>query len=144
MSDPRAAASLVGVRYHADTFAIDDSTITYDATQPGGSAQAGLAVRPVPGTPGTVELIGDGEGPAWKLISVDSDNFATVQTKGVCTLPGGTSATLTIGERIVGDLLSSAEGYIQAVRTATAAELGHANGTILDASTTTAVVVDLG
>jgi hypothetical protein len=144
MADPRAAVELVGIGYKAITMQIDASTITYSATAANGSAQVGLAVVPKVGSPGVIELAGDGEGPVMKLISVDSDGYATVQHKGICTLPGGTGATLTIGERIVGDLLSSAEGYIQAVATGTAAQLGHANGVILDASDTAAVVVDLG
>lgn len=141
MSDPRAAASNTGVGYCAHTFAIDDSTITYDATKAGGSAEVGLAVTL--STDDTVALAGDQELVLGKLISVSADNFATVQCGGVVTLPGGTSATLTVGEKIVGDLLISAKGYIQAVATGTAAQLGHARGIIYNNNTTTAVVVDL-
>jgi hypothetical protein len=142
MSDPRNAVRFEGIRYQAETFLIDNSTITYDSTEENGSAQVGLAVTL--SADGTVALVGDGEGVKGKLIKVESDNKAVVQTKGICTLPGGTSATLTLGEKIVGDLLVSAKGYIQAVATGTAAQLGHARGEILDNDTTTAVVVDLG
>lgn len=142
MSDPRANVNLVGIGYRATTFKIDDSTITYSAASDNGSAQVGLAVTL--SAAATVALVADGEAVVGKLISVTKDNFAVVQTHGICTLPGGTSAGLTLGEKIVGDLLVAAKGYVREVATATAAELGHARGQILDAGTTTAVVVDLG
>ncbi len=143
MADPRLDVKFENIGYRAETFKIDNSTITYSATEANGSAQVGLAVTL--SAAATVELVGDGEKVVGKLISVDADNYAVVQTKGYCTLPGGAGATLTLGEKIVGDLgAASAEGYIRAVATATAAELGHAHGCIVDASTTTAVVVDLG
>jgi hypothetical protein len=92
----------------------------------------------------TVELVGDGEPVEGKLIEVTSDNFCVVQVGGYMTLPGGSSASLTLGKKIVGDLgASSAEGYIREVNTATAAELGLCRGRIIDAGTTTAVVVAL-
>lgn len=142
MADPRNTVDFTGIGYRAETFLIDNSTITYSATEANGSAQVGLAVNL--STDKTVQLVGDGEDVLGKLIKVESDNKAVVQTKGYCTLPGGTGATLTLGEKIVGDLLSAAEGYIRVVATGTAAELGHARGRIIDNDTTTAVVVDLG
>lgn len=143
MADPRNTVDFVGIGYRAETFLIDNSTITYSATATNGSSQVGLAVNL--STDKTVQLVGDGEDVLGKLIKVESDNKAVVQTKGYCTLPGGSGATLTLGEKIVGDLgASSAEGYIRVVATGTAAELGHARGRIIDNDTTTAVVVDLG
>jgi len=57
-------------------------------------------------------------------------------------LPGGDSASLTLNKKIVGAASSApANGYIREVATATAAELGLARGFIVDAGTTTAVVV---
>jgi len=141
MADPRNAVAFEGIGYEAQTFLIDNSTITYSATAANGSAQAGLAVAFSASK--TVELAGDGEEIVGKLITVESDNKAVVQTGGYMTLPAGTSATLTPGKKIVGDLLVSAEGYIREVATATAAELGVARGMIVDAGTTTAVVVKL-
>lgn len=141
MADPRAAVNFEGINAEYVTFAIDDSTITYSATATNGSAAVGLAVAF--SASGTVELAGDGEEVVGKLISVESDGFCVVQTGGFMTLPGGTSATLTPGKKIVGDLLVSAEGYIREVATGTAAELGVARGMIVDAGTTTAVVVRL-
>ena len=91
----------------------------------------------------TVELVGDGEAVYGKLMNVESDGICTVQVGGFMELPGGTSASLTLGKRIVGDLLVSAEGYIREVDTAQAAELGVARGMITDAGTTTAVMVYL-
>ena len=142
MSDPRAAVSNVGTNYRALTFAIDDSTITYSATVAGGSSQVGLAVTL--SDDDTVKLTEDGEYVLGKLIAAYPDNFATVQVGGVCELPGGDGATLTLGEKIVGALgAANAKGYIRAVATGTAAELGHARGAIHNNNTTTAVVVDL-
>jgi len=67
-----------------------------------------------------------------------------VITHGNVELPAGTSAVLTPGNPIVGALLASAEGYIDsAAATATAASAQAARGRIIDASVTTAVVVDL-
>lgn len=143
MSDPRSAVRFEGIGYRAETFKIDNSTIVYSATSANGSVSVGLAVRL--STDDTIELVGDGEDVLGKLIEVTKDNFAVVQTKGYCTLGGGNSAALTLGEKIVGALgAESAEGYIRVVATATAAELGHARGRIVNNDTTTAVVVDLG
>lgn len=138
----RGNVSNVGIAPITESFDIDNSTIVYDATEVNGSAQVGLAVT-FSGDD-EVELVGDGEAVVGKLLKVESDNKCTVQVGGVMTLPGGDSATLTLGEKIVGDLgAASAEGYIRAVDTATAAELGHAKGEIQNAADTTAVVVKL-
>jgi hypothetical protein len=138
MSDLRAAVVVDGINGEYATLAIDNSTITYDATKVGGSAQVGLAVT-FSGV-NTVGLVGDGEAVVGKLLKAESDNFALVQIGGGMTLPGGTSATLTVGKKIVGDLLVAAEGYIREVATATAAELGVARGFIVDGTTDTAAV----
>lgn len=142
MADPRADVRFDEITPVFVTFPIDNSTITYSATAVNGSSQVGLAVTLK--SDDTIELVGDGEFVLGKLISVESDNYATVQTGGFMTLPGGSGATLTRGKGIVGDLgASSAEGYIREVATGTAAELGVQNGHIIDPSTTTAVVVNL-
>lgn len=138
MADPRAAVSHLGIEYKADTFP-HDATIVYDQLLENGSAQVGLAVTLE--SDNLISLVGDGEHVQGKLIKVESDGFCVVQYKGVMTLPAGTGAGLSAGEAIVGDLLVAAEGYIREVATATAAELGHARGEIIDASVTTAVVV---
>lgn len=151
MANPRLAISLEGVDPKFNTFIIDDSTITYDAAEEGGSAQVGLAVRLLPGTANAIELIGDGEAVLGKLIKVEADNRATVQTHGGMTLPGGTGATLTVGKKIVGDVLVAAEGYIREVADPTTVdptlaqllELNASRGAIVDPTTTTAVVVYL-
>lgn len=137
MADPRNTVDFTGIGYEAQAFLIDNSTITYSATATRGSAQAGLAVTL--STHKTVALAGDGEAVLGKLILVESDNKAVVQTGGYCTLPGGTSATLTVGTKIVGDLLVSAKGYIQTVSTQDTVS----RGVIVDSGTTTAVVVKL-
>lgn len=141
MSDPRADVNFDEINPEFQTFKIDDSTITYSATAANGSSQVGLAVTMASAE--TVALAADGEAIVGKLISVEADNYCTVQVGGNMTLPGGTSASLTLGKKIVGDLLVAAKGYIREVNTGTAGELGLARGMILDASVTTAVVVRL-
>ena len=150
MADPRLSTSIVDVGKVYASFKIDDSTITYDADYAGGSSVIGRAVNL--STHQTVQLVSDGETILGKLIKVEADNIATVQIAGGCTLPGGTSATLTPGKRIVGDLLVAAKGYIREVADPTATnptlaemqEMLAARHCISDASTTTAVEVMLG
>lgn len=134
MADPRNDVAFEGIGYLAVTIA-HDNTIVYDRTKAGGSAQVGLAVSIE--SDGVVTLVGDGENVFGKLIKVEPDGFCVVQIAGMMTLPGGTSATLTAGLKIVGDLLVSAEGYVQAVSTQDTVS----RGIIVDASDPTAVVV---
>lgn len=141
MADPRAVVNHEGDDGHWETYQIDASTILYDADEAGGSAQVGLAVTL--SSDDVIALVADGEVVLGKLELVTKDGFARVQDGGYMTLPAGTAATLTLGEAIVGDLLVAAEGYIRAVATGTAAELGHARGTIVNNNTTTAVFVKL-
>jgi hypothetical protein len=142
MADPRNAVSLEGISEERVTLLIDNSTITYSATAVNGSDKVGLAVA-FSGN-NTIETAGDGEEVVGKLLSVEADGKAVVQTGGFMTLPAGNGASLTPGKSIVGALnASSAEGYIREVATATAAELGRCRGTIFNAATTTAVVVRL-
>jgi len=142
VADPRLAVDNEEVAAVFASFNIDDSTITYSATEDGGSAQVGLAVRL--SAADTVELVGDGEAVLGKLINVESDGICTVQVGGFMELPGGSGATLTLGTAIVGDLgAASAEGYIRSAASATAAELIVCRGIITNAGTTTAVMVYL-
>lgn len=143
MSDPRNSVNFEEIGYRAETFKIDDSTIKYSATETNGSAAVGKAVTL--SAAGTVALAGDGDPVIGKLIKVESDDKAVVQTEGYCTLPGGDGATLTLGLAIVGDLDGSGnKGYIRISDGSTAAEIAGQTGKIIDAGTTTAVVVDLG
>lgn len=140
MSDPRNDVRFEGIGYQAETFKIDDSTITYDADEVNGSAVVGKAVTL--SADDTVALAGDGELVLGKLIKVESDDKAVVQTGGYCDLPGGTGATLTVGLKIVGDLGGGGgtdKGYIQAVSTQDTVS----RGIIINNDTTTAVVVKL-
>lgn len=141
MADPRATLLHVqDAEGRTETFTIDGVSITYSATQTGGSAAVGKAVTLVAGV---LELAADGEAILGKLLKVEPDNTALVQISGFMTLPGGTGATLTQGARIVGDLLVAAEGYIQAAASGTAAHHVVSRGFIVDASDTAAVVVYL-
>ena len=144
MANPRDTVAFDGLASPSDfnTYKIDNSTITYSSTAANGSAQVGLAVTL--SADNTIQLVGDGEGVLGKLISVDNQNKAVVQTGGFMELPGGSGATLTRGKAIVGDLgASSAEGYIREVNTAVAAELGVARGFIQAPGTASATVVKL-
>lgn len=142
MADPRNAVDFGGIGYQAETYLIDDTTITYDSTQPGGSAAVGKAVTLSDGA--TVALAADGEAVLGKLIKVESDDKAVVQTGGYCELPGGEAATLTLGAAIVGaEDAEGAPGYIRAAASATAAELILCAHKIVDETTATAVVVKL-
>jgi len=142
MADPRLDTKFDDIGALYATYKIDDSTITYSDTQDGGSAGVGLAVTLSAAE--TIELVGDGEPVEGKLLKVESDGYAVVQVAGYMTLPAGTGATLTLGKKIVGDLLVAAEGYIREVDQTTALELAFARGGIVDASVTTAVVVRMG
>lgn len=140
MANPRNTVDFTDIDGPTATFIIDNSTITYDATQAGGSASVGLAVNLSASK--TVRLVSDAEGVLGRLELVEADNKATVRFQGVVKLPGGASATLTPGSKVVGALgASSAKGYIRSVAAATLAEVAVAGGKILDAGTTTAVAV---
>ena len=141
MADPRDTVEFEGLHAKHTTFKIDASTITYDKTKTNGSAQVGLAVTF--SADRTVQLVGEGEAVVGKLISVEADDKANVQTGGITTFKGGTSATLTRGKKIVGDLLVSAEGYVREVAEGTAAELAVARGSIIDDDATDPII-DLG
>lgn len=141
MSNPRGLA-YEGIAGVYATYDIDNSTIVYSATAANGSVSVGLAVKL--SAAHQVALATDGSEVEGKLIKVEADNRATVQVGGYMTLPGGVGASLTVGKAIVGAVNGSAAGgYIREVATATAAELGLCRGRIIDAGTTTAVVVAL-
>jgi hypothetical protein len=140
MADNRAVVDNEGIGGVYETFKYN-SDIVYDKTKVGGAVQVGLAVTLA--SAGTVGLAADGNAVKGKLILVESDGFCTVQTKGGCSLPAGTGASLTVGKKIVGALLVAAKGYIREVNTATAAELGLARGEIIDGGDTANVKVDL-
>lgn len=142
MADPRKIVDNEGIGFRAETYKFD-SSIVYDITKKGGSAQAeaGLAVT-INGN-GQVGLVADAERVLGKLIGTEQDGFCTVQIEGGCTLPGGTGATLTPGSKIVGALLGAAKGYIRTAA-ASAAEDAVSAHEIFDASVSTAVKVNLG
>lgn len=134
------------IRYDALTFKIDNSTITFDGTKANGIGKAaGTGDAVTYSANDTVALTQDGNHVVGKLLKVEADGFCTVQKWGLTELPGGNAATLTQGARIVGALgAASARGYIRAVNTAVAAELGVARGDIVNNAVTTGVWVDLG
>lgn len=143
MASGRQQVDYSDIGYDAITVKVDNSTVLFDATKPGGSSQVGLAVTW--SADDTVALTQDGDFVLGKIVKVNADLFATIQHKGFCTLPGGNGASLTRGKAIVGALgASSARGYIREVATATAAELGRMNGRIQNVADAANVVVQLG
>ena len=141
MANDRIDVSIVGIMPVRVSYLIDDSSVTYDVDEVGGSSSVGLAMTL--SAANTIATAGDGEFVLGKLLKVEADGVATVQIGGGMTLPAGTGAGVTLGKAIVGDLLVAAEGYIREGATGTAAELGVCRGHISDAGTTTAVEVYL-
>lgn len=140
MADPRSVINWnsVGQGDYA-TLKIDNSTITYSATAAYGSAVVGRAVTL--SADDTVALAADGEAVFGRLEKVTSDNFCVVKWKGAVKLPAGTGATLTIGAKIVGCLLTAAKGYIRIAASGTAAEHVLSRGIIVNNDDTDNVVV---
>ena len=142
MADPRKVIDWQGIMGPDVTVWVDNSTITYSATAPGGSAAVGKAVKLTDDS--TVALATDGSMVLGELRNVKPDNSATVRIKGAVRLPAGNGASLTIGKAIVGAVnAQSAGGYIREVATGTAGELGLCRGMIVTNDTTTAVDVVL-
>lgn len=147
--------NIVGYEETADpidlTFKIDNSTITYSATAANGAATTMIGMAVTFSADDTVALCADGDAVVGKLISVTSDNKCSVRIHGYVTLPGGASATLTRGKKIVGALgAANAKGYIRDVVVAAgtyaaseANEAQKARGMISSVGTTTAVGVFL-
>lgn len=116
MADPRSANSTRdGIAPRVATYKIDGADIVYSATETNGSAVVGRAVRL--SASDTVRLSGDGEAVDGKLLKVEDDGFCSVQVGGFMTLPKGDGA-VTIGSKIVGNLLGAARGYIRAAAVA--------------------------
>ncbi len=149
LNNPRNTISFEGIREQRTTYLIDNSTIAYSATATNGSTGVGLAVTL--SADKTVALCADGDTVLGKLILVEADGKCAVQDDGFCTLPAGASATVTAGSKIVGALgASSAKGYIRNIAASggsyvqtTLTDSIKGRHQIIDASTTTAVVVNL-
>jgi hypothetical protein len=143
MADPRATPNVNNLDPTYATFTADNSTITYDATKARGAATTMLDKAVSLSADKTVQLASDGEAIVGRLDHVEPGPVAVVQYDGTTALPGGASATLTLGTAIVGALgAASAKGYIRSAASGTAAELIKCRGQIWDASDTTNVVVD--
>ena len=143
MANPRNDVRFINVKQRRETFK-HDNTIVFNDTLPGNSAQAGLAVTQIGEAAKTVSLVAAGERVAGKLELVEADGNCVVTTHGNVELPAGTGALLVAGLPIMGALLGAAEGYIDTVpAVATAASAQAARGRLIDATTTTKVVVDL-
>lgn len=140
MADPRSATRRTGARPTIESYPIDGVTIVYDATKSLGCVSEGLAVK-LSGN-NQIALAEANDPVLGRLIHVESDGVAAVQTGGYMTLPAGNGATVTAGTKIVGALgASSAKGYIKTADAATLAQVAAGRGLIIDSSTATAVEV---
>lgn len=138
MADPRKAVVWSAVGDYI-TVKADGVTIVYSATAAYGCADVGKAVTL--SADDTIALAGDREFVLGRLEKVGPDGYCTVKWRGDVKLPGGTSATLTLGTKIVGDLLVSAKGYIQSAAAGTAADHIISQGRIVNNDDTDNVVV---
>ena len=135
------------------SFYIDDSTITYSATEKNGSAQAGERLAVSLSADETVQLAADGEAIVGRLEKLEKDNLGVIAVVAVegarMRFKGGVSATLTRGVGIVGDLgASSARGYVRSPLVAgttygeaTVNEAARARGILIDDDGTDPVVM---
>lgn len=140
MADPRQSTTRKGIRPQIETFPIDGTSITYDSTQARGSAVVDRAVKISANN--QVGLVDTDQRVLGKLLHVEPDGMAAVQTGGYVELPGGNGATLTPNTPIVGAQgVSSALGYIKTAAAATLAQVAAQRGVITDASVSTAVEV---
>ena len=126
------------------SFYIDDSTITYSATEGNSSAQAGERLAVSLSADETVQLAADGESIVGRLEKLEKDVIgvlAVVAVEGVrMRFKGGASATLTRGVGIVGALgASSARGY---VRSPVAAGGTYAQAAVNEAARARGVLID--
>lgn len=149
LNNPRNTVSYDGIRTEQTTYLIDGVTITADATKVGGSSAVNMAVTL--SADKTVALAADGDSILGVLVLVEADGKCAVQDDGFAKFMAGASATVTAGSKIVGALgPSSAKGYIRNVAATTgsyvqgtATDALRGRHQIIDASVTTAVVVNL-
>jgi len=143
MADPRSTSThRLGTNpKRILTYKIDGADITYDATQPYGSAVAGRAVM-LSGN-GIVRLTGSGTSVLGKLLHVEKDGYCAVQTEGVVDLPKGDGA-IAADAQIVGDVRTAARGYVRSVAPATLAEVAVAGHKVINAADAEAVEIELG
>ncbi len=143
MPTGRNQVDYTGIDYDALTVKIDNSTIVYDQTQPGGAAATMIGKAVTWSADDTVALAADGDYVLGVLERVTDDGFATVQNDGFIKFPAGLAAVVTRGTGIVGATgAAAAKGYVRSVNTAVAAELGKMNGRVVNTADPTAVVVD--
>lgn len=116
MADPRDTISLVGIRPLRVTLTADNTSITYSSTAAGGSAVINRAVKL--SADNTVSLTTAASHVIGKLLSVAADLRCLVQIGGFMTLPKGTNYAGAVGDRIIGDVLVAAEGYVKHVAAA--------------------------
>lgn len=145
MADPRATIKFDDIGLLPVTFNTDGTTLFYDSTKAKGIGKAaGTGDAVMLSGNATVALTQDASNVIGKVILVEPDGKAHVDAKGFVKLPGGASATLTVGLPIVGAVgASSARGYVRVAASGTAAEVNIARGVIIDNSDTTNVVVML-
>src|SRR3954463_5266974 len=133
MADPRSTTiDRIGTNPNRPlTFKIDGTDIVYSAPVANASAGVGRAVM-LSGN-GVVRLTGAGSRVLGKLMNVEPDGACLVMTAGVVDLPKGDNA-IAVNDKIVGDTLSAARGYVRSSVAATLADVAQADHCVLDVS----------
>src|SRR6188768_3429478 len=138
MPNPRMAVAHDENFAAYDTFIADGVTIVFDRTVARGSAAAGRAVGIKSTTDNVIELVVDAQAILGRLERVEADGKCVVQVGGYMKLPGGLSATLTRGGKLVGALgTASAKGYVRAAAPATLADVAAARGYVVEVADAT-------
>lgn len=141
MSDPRDVLDYTGINPELVTYMVDTSAIPYDPTHPQGTEHAGKAVRIF--ADNTIGLTASQTPVLGKLILVERDGKATVQTGGYCTLPryaAGDAKTIPNAKIVGGDTL----GTVVGVAPATLAEVAVAAHMVVRREGSADVTVRLG
>lgn len=121
MANPRNTVDFKGVGYRGFTYYIDDSTITHDRAQIGGSAQAGKLVSFVAGDPSVVKLTGAAtDGVLGVLVDVKEDGACTVQVEGGAEITLAAAQSPDVGSFIGGGATAGLGYVIDTVNAATA------------------------
>jgi hypothetical protein len=142
MADPRLTDQYDEIQAESVTAIVDGTSLVYDSTKNNGCVGAGLAVKLTAAS--TVGLTTDASHVNGKLVRVEWDGYCNVQVEGYVKLPGGLTATLTHGSKIVGATgVAAAQGYVRVAAPATLAEVAVARGMIVDNSDPTNCVIRL-
>lgn len=111
MANPRNTTDYKGVGYRGQTFKVDGSTITFDMSAVGGSAQAGMLVGLKPGSTSTVALANATTPVFGALMTVKHDGACTVQHQGGAEITLAAAQSPEVGDYITGGATAGL-GYV--------------------------------